>query len=194
MHQKHIQLNTKITHMRQTWLTTSFLSKTLRYHLPFGRWSYLFFFMTRVVLLLHTNRPQYSYAIGASFRSPFQKRTNYFAKHHYRKFFHVKLDRQILVVRRHPSGIPLTASPVYAFPRPPPLKEVSVELDLFVESRRGKIFRRTRCQCFPVGRWGFQVFEPRIRVPHVELSIIASKLLTLSILAGNVLLTCLPTD
>ena len=70
-----------------------------------------FFFMNMVIRLSHTHQTEYSYAIGPSFRNLFLKRTNYFAKHYYRKFFRVKQDMQILVSRRRPFGTPLPTQP-----------------------------------------------------------------------------------
>ena len=88
-----------------------FLSKTLRYHLQSERCSYLFFFMKMVIRLSHTNRIEYCYALDASFRNYFLKRTKYYAKHYYRKPFGLKQDMQILVGRRRPFGTPLPTQP-----------------------------------------------------------------------------------
>ena len=47
---------------------------------------------------------------------------------------------------------------------------------------------------FLADQWGFEVFGPRIHVPHIELPLRASWRVTLSILADNVILTRLQTN
>ena len=88
-----------------------FLSKSLWYHLQSERCSYVFFSMKMVIRLSHTNRIEYCYALDASFRNQFLKRTKYYAKHYYRKFFLLKQYMQILVGRRRPFGTPLPTQP-----------------------------------------------------------------------------------
>ena len=95
------------THTTQTWITTSFLSKTLPYHLQSERCSFLFFFMKILIRLSHTKQTEYCYALGAPFRNLFLKWRKYSAKHFYLKSFGLKLDMQILVGRRRPFGTPL---------------------------------------------------------------------------------------
>jgi hypothetical protein len=46
---------------------------------------------------------------------------------------------------------------------------------------------------FPVDQWGFEANGPQIRVPHIELPLIALTVITVCLLAGNVLLTRLQT-
>ena len=47
---------------------------------------------------------------------------------------------------------------------------------------------------FSVDQWGFEVFGPRIRVPRIQLPLVASRVLQVCFLDGNVLLTRLQTD
>ena len=64
--------------------------------------------------------------------------------------------------------------------------------------RRGtpgkRVFRDLDSHSFSVDEWIFEVFESRIHVPHVELPLVPSLRLTLSIRPGNVLLTRLQTN
>jgi hypothetical protein len=47
---------------------------------------------------------------------------------------------------------------------------------------------------FLVDQWGFETNGPQIRVPHIELPLSASKVITVCLLPGNVLLTRLQTN
>ena len=88
-----------------------FLSNQLRYHFQSERCSYLCLFMTMLIRLSWTNRKDYYYALGASFRNLFLKRTKYFAHNYYRKSSGLKQDLQNLVGRRRPFGTPLPTRP-----------------------------------------------------------------------------------
>jgi hypothetical protein len=57
-----------------------------------------------------------------------------------------------------------------------------------------RVSRKLDFHWFLVDQWGFEANGPQIRVPHIELPLIASKVITVCLLAGNVLLTRLQTD
>jgi hypothetical protein len=106
--------------------------------------------------------------------------------------------QQRLVVRRRPSGTPLTASPVYAC-------VYSLQTAPYMRSEHGtsvvrwiknmeKFSRELDFDWFPVDQWGFEAGGPQLRVPQIELPLRVSKVITVCLLAGSVLLTRLQTN
>ena len=111
MHREHMRFNTSLIQTTLTWLHTIILSKKLRYHLQSERCSCRFFFVNILIRLSYTNRTQYCYAPGASFRNLFLKTTKHYAEHSYGKLFGLKRNMQNLVGRRRPFGTPLPTRP-----------------------------------------------------------------------------------